>query len=447
MKKETVLSVAGIDTGNGAGAEADLKTFEILGLHGLMVITAITAQNTQGIKGILPISSEFLRLEIATLKNDFEIKGVKVGMIYDKAQFEVVNELLKEVKPFVVDPVIYAKDGTQLIKDLDEYKRLIIRDSTVLTPNIPEASLVSGMSINSLEDAIKAGKKIKEEYNVDNVIIKGGHLSGSWSFDVLISSSDEIYQIGYPRIPQRNTHGTGSVFASAVLGYLVKGFNIKDAFSRAKALVYNAIIHGLEIGKGIGPIDPIVDLEKKAMKYDVIQDMIKFSEFVTASEKFYLLVPEVQSNLAHSINPSYVEGLEDIATFKGRITRDWDNKVRVGLPPVFGKPTHTARLLFSIISKGIQADSVINIRYDERIIRLLRMYGYEVVEVNRELEPPHGEGKTMQWIVDKVYEEYGKKFPNVIYDKGAKGKEAMIRLWTKSINEMMETLNSLCRDL
>lgn len=441
------LSVAGIDTGNGAGAEADLKTLEILGIHGLIAITAITAQNTQGIKQILPIPAEFLKRQIETLREDFKIKGVKLGMIYDKSQFEVVSGLLKDIKPFVVDPVIYAKDGTQLIKDLDDYKRLIIKEATVVTPNAPEASLLSGINIKSIDDAIKAGMKIKEEYNVDSVIVKGGHLVGEWSFDVLISSSNEIYQIGYPRINKKHTHGTGSVFASAILGYLIKGFDIRAAFLKSKELVYNAIRYGLEIGQGIGPIDPMVILEKKSMKYDVIQEMIEFSEFVNSLEKFYLLIPEVQSNLAHSINPNYVEGLEDIATFKGRIVREWDNKVRVGMPPIFGKPTHTARLLLSIISKGVNANTLINIRYDERIINILKTYGYEVVEINRELEPPHGEGKTMQWIVEKVYEEYGKNFPNVIYDKGAKGKEAMIRLWTSNIYEMMDILKSLCNNL
>lgn len=439
MIKPVAVSVAGLDTGNGAGIEADLKTFEILGIHALLVLTAITSQNTLGIQDIFPVPQDKIKSQIIALKQDFKIRGVKVGMIYNREQFEIVNKELKEIEPFVVDPVIFAKDGTQLIRDLDDYKRLILKDSTVITPNVPEASMLSGIRIENINDMITAGKKIKETYNIRYVIIKGGHLtSHEYSFDILIGDSN-IHLIGYKRLAQKNTHGTGSVFASTILSFLIKGYDIEDSFRNAKKLVYNAIVHGLEIGNGIGPIDPIVDLEKRAMKYKVMEEMIEVAEILTSLPNFYKLIPEVQSNIAHSIEPNYVDSLLDIATFKGRIVREWDNKVRIGLPPVFGKPTHTARLLYAIISKRINANSLINIRYDDRIIKILKDIGYDIVEVDRESEPPHGEGMTMQWIVEKVFSEYG-KVPNVIFDKGAKGKEPMIRLWTSSINELIDTL-------
>lgn len=445
MKKPVAMTIAGIDTGNGAGAEADLKSFEVFGVHGVMVVTAITAQSTKGVFGILPIDSEFLRKQIHTLKEDFDIKGVKVGMIYTKDQFQVYKEEIEDIKIRVVDPVIYAKDGTQLIRDIEEYKQLVLKNSTIITPNAVEASILSGIKINDFDDMRIAAKKLKEMFNAEYVIIKGGHLSGNYSYDLLYGNDVEYY-IGLPRVAQKNTHGTGSVFASALLASLIKGYSPIESFRIAKGIVYDAIIDGLEIGKGIGPIDPMVMIERKSMKFKVIQDMIRFANFVEGQKGFYKLIPEVQSNLAHSIDPGYVRGLEDIATFNGRIIKRWDGKVVVGHPPVFGNPTHTARLLYSIINKGVRADSLINIRYDEKFIRYLKDYGLDVIEVNRELEPEVREGTSMEWIVNYVYENY-KKIPQVIYDKGKKGKEAMIRIWSSDIDELIDVLTYLVQEI
>lgn len=444
MIKKVAMTIAGLDTGNGAGAETDLKVFEILGVHGVIALTAITIQNTQGIKEVMPIPPEFLKNEILNLLSDFKISAVKIGMIYNKAQFAVVNEIINGL-PIVTDPVIHAKDGTQLINDLEDYKNLIIRKSTVITPNVVEASYLSGVNVKTLEDAEKAAKIIHEKFATPYVIVKGGHLSGEYSFDVLYDGK-EFIEIGYPRLLSRNTHGTGSVFASVIAAELAKGSDIYQAFRKARELLQFSIYYGLEIGKGIGPVDPVVILEKNAQKYQVLEDMRLFGEFVEKEENFWKLIPEVQSNFAHSILPEYVSGLEDIATFRGRIVRRWDRKVVVGYPAVFGNPTHTARLLLSIINLGEKARNLINIRYDEKIIKEFKNLGYEVVEVNRDLEPQGEEGKSMQWIALHVKEKFN-KIPNVIFDRGTKGKEAMIRYWTYDLQEMIETLKTIAKSI
>ncbi len=249
----------------------------------------------------------------------------------------------------------------------------------------------------------------------------------------------------FPRIEQRHTHGTGSVFASLMAALMAKGLDEYRALERASSLIKDAIYSGLEIGKGVGPVDPMARLEIEAMKYRVFEEMREFADFVERRENFHRLIPEVQSNLAHGVTPNYVRGLQDIATFRGRIIKRWDGRVVVGLPPVFGYPTHTARLLLSIIQKGETADTLMNIRYDSTLVGIFRKIGYDVVEVDRTKEPPHGEGKTMGWLVEYVYSEYG-RIPNVIYDRGAVGKEAMIRFWTSSIQEMMDSLDSLLKE-
>ncbi|AWR93337.1 bifunctional hydroxymethylpyrimidine kinase/phosphomethylpyrimidine kinase [Acidianus brierleyi] len=443
MKKQVALSVAGIDTGNGAGVETDIKVFEILGVHGILAVSAITVQNTLGIKEIFPISSELLDSQISWLLSDFKVDSVKLGMLYNSAQFKVINDKLRQYK-IVTDPVIYAKDGTQLINDIEDYKKYIIKNTTVLTPNAVEASILSGVKIESKNDQEIAAKKIYEIYGVPYVIIKGGHIKGDYSFDVLYDGKD-FYEIGYRRISEKNTHGTGSVFASAIAAEIAKGNNIVDAIRIARDLLQGSIAYGLEIGKGIGPVDPFF-LLKEIMKYEVLEDMVKFGDFIVNTQNFWKLIPEVQSNFAHSIDSNYVNSIDDIATFRGRIVKTWNNNVKVGFPAVFGNPTHTARLLFSIISKGYNANSLINIKYDEKIISLFKEIGYEVIEINRDLEPAHGENKTMQWIIEYIAANYG-NIPKVIFDKGTKGKEAMIRFWTNSLEEMENSLGYICKSL
>jgi len=443
MKKQVALSVAGIDTGNGAGVETDIKVFELLGIHGILAVSAITVQNTLGIKEILPVSSEFLGSQISWLLTDFNVDSVKLGMLYNSGQFKVINDKLHEYR-IVTDPVIYAKDGTQLINDIDDYKKYIIKNTTILTPNAIEASILSGVRIENKKDQEIAAKKIHETYGVPYVIIKGGHIKDDYSFDVLYDGND-FYEIGYKRINEKNTHGTGSVFASAIAAEIAKGNDIRDAVRVARDLLQGSIAYGLDIGKGIGPVDPFFLLKEK-MKYEVLEEMVKFGDFVANAQNFWKMIPEVQSNFAHSIDPKYVNSINDIATFRARIIKTWDNKVKVGFPAVFGNPTHTARLLFSIIAKGYDANSLINIKYDQKIISLLKEIGYEVIEVNRDLEPPHGENKTMQWIIDYISLNYG-NVPKVISDKGTKGKEAMIRLWTNSLEEMENSLGYICKSL
>ncbi len=437
------MAIGGFDSGGGAGVESDIKVLESIGVHGVGAITAVTAQNTLGIKHVTVVDHNSLRKQIETLLEDFKVSSGKTGMIVNGEQMKVIFEAVNF--PLVVDPVIYAKDGTKLIEDLEAFKKFLLPRATVITPNAVEAGILLGMKVETLQDQITASKLIHERFSVPYVVVKGGHVKSSESVDVLYDGK-EVIQLSSPRLPGRNTHGTGSIFASSIAGMLAKGFPIKEAVRRAKSITEESIRYGLEIGRGIGPVDPMVPLEKMAMKAGVMKDMEIFAEFVDREKNFYLLVPEVQSNLAHSIDPKYVTGIEDIATFRGRIIREWGGRVRVGFPVAFGYPTHTARLLLSIINKQGVGDTLINIRYDPKIVESLKRIGYEVVEVHRELEPQGHEGKTMSWIVDHVYESLG-KIPNVIFDRGMIGKEAMIRLWTSSIEEMMESLTSLLREI
>jgi Hydroxymethylpyrimidine/phosphomethylpyrimidine kinase len=173
MIKPVALSIAGFDSGNGAGVETDIKVYEIMGVHGVGVTTAITSQNTLGISHVFPIPSEVVKRQLEALLSDFEVKSAKLGMVYTKEQFNVVVELLADKIPLVTDPVIYAKDGTPLIKDIEDYKKVILPRTTVLTPNAVEASILSGVKVMGINDAEKACKELSRQYNIPYVIVKG----------------------------------------------------------------------------------------------------------------------------------------------------------------------------------------------------------------------------------------------------------------------------------
>ncbi len=439
-KFDTLLSIAGYDSGNGAGVETDLKVFDLFGFHGAGAVTAITAQNTMGIKGIYPVKPEELRHQIRTIVEDFHVSGIKTGMIYDADQVGVVLEEIDRMEslhgtlPLVVDPVLFAKDGTPLIKDVGRFKELL-RRALVITPNAVEASLLMGEEV---KDQVSACMKLLSDFGSRYVVLKGGHIPGGESKDVLCWAGGHVEYI-LPRLENTDTHGTGSVFASALLSSYLKSNNIVSAVSEAKSFVYWGIKHGLHVGKGIGPIDPLAKMRKDFYKYHVLEDMRNFANFIRSEREFSKLVPEVQSNLAHSIPPSLVDGLGDIATYQGRIIKEWDGGVRVGFPAVFGNPTHTARLLNGLIKRGVCADSLINVRFDERFVRKLSNEGYNVVEIFRENEPTWGEERTMDWIA----EISSKEGANVAFDRGMKGKEAMIRIWSLGIDGLIRTLKLL----
>ncbi|BBG28030.1 bifunctional hydroxymethylpyrimidine kinase/phosphomethylpyrimidine kinase [Sulfuracidifex tepidarius] len=440
--RDTLLSIAGYDSGNGAGVETDLKVFDFFGFHGAGAITAITAQNTTGVKGIYPVKAEELRHQIRTIVEDFHVSGIKTGMIYSADQVDVVLEEVDRLEaashhvPLVVDPVIFAKDGTPLIKDVEHFKQLL-RRALVVTPNAVEASLLMGGG-KEVEDPVSACRELLNSFGSKYVVLKGGHIPGEKARDVLCWRGGHAEYI-LPRLENTDTHGTGSVFASALLSSYLKGSNMVNAVSEAKTVVYWGIKHGLHVGKGIGPIDPLVKMRKDFHKYHVLEEMREFAKFISEEKGFSKLIPEVQSNLAHSIPPNLVDGLEDIATYQGRIIKEWDGKVRVGFPAVFGNPTHTARLLNGLIKRGVLADSLINVRFDERLIRKLSDEGYSVVEIFRENEPSWGEERTMDWIA----EISSKEKASVAFDRGVKGKEAMIRIWSLGIDGLIRTLKLL----
>ena len=253
----TALTIAGSDSGAGAGIQADLKTFAAHGVYGTSAIAALTAQNTIGISSVHVVQDDFVTAQIEAVVSDLGCDAVKTGMLANSTIVEAVAAAVEslELPNLVVDPVMVAKSGDRLLDDeaVHALRWTLLRLARVVTPNIPEAEVLAKMSIGSLADMREAATRIAA-LKPAAVVIKGGHLAGPEVVDVLFEKGEFTEFIG-PRIEGRNTHGTGCTFAAAITAHLAKGAALKEAVPAAKAFVEGAMRNGIPLGKGHRPLN------------------------------------------------------------------------------------------------------------------------------------------------------------------------------------------------
>ena len=250
------LTIAGSDSGGGAGIQADLKTFAAHGVYGTSAITAVTAQNTHGVAGVHVVPAEFVTLQIETVVSDIGCDAVKTGMLAISTIVEAVAAAVEalDLPNLVVDPVMVAKGGDRLLDDdaIHAVRVTLLRLARVVTPNIPEAEVLAEMVIRSVDDMRAAGQRILR-LGCKAVVVKGGHLAGDESIDVLIESGRETL-LTAPRLPGPHTHGTGCTFAAAIAAHLARGSTLDEAARGAKAYVTGAMRHGIAVGGGHQPL-------------------------------------------------------------------------------------------------------------------------------------------------------------------------------------------------
>lgn len=254
MNTKNCLSIAGSDCSGGAGIQADIKTFSALGCFGMSVIVSVVAENTSRVISIQNVTSEVIQDQIDAVFEDIEVDAVKVGMLSGIETMNAVAAKLREYNPkiLVVDPVMIAKGGCALMQPdaMETLKKEIIPLSFLLTPNVPEAEAITKMKIETISDMKKAAKVI-QAMGADNVLIKGGHLSGD-AVDILFDG-DNYEAFTNERINTKNTHGTGCTLSSAITANLANGLILPTAVEQAKNYVTMAIKYSLNIGKGHGP--------------------------------------------------------------------------------------------------------------------------------------------------------------------------------------------------
>lgn len=451
MKKIPIaITIAGSDSGGGAGIEADLKTFTALGVHGAVALTSVTAQNTYEVTAIHDIPPEVVYEQIKAIAVDMGIDAGKTGMLSNSGIIRAVSRAVKEFSfPLVVDPVMVAKSGAKLL--LDEAVEVLTREliplAKVVTPNAPEASRLSGVEVRDVDSAKQAARRIVEETGVEAAVVKGGHLLSDTSVDVMYWRG-RCYLFESPRVKNGCTHGTGCSFSAAIAAELAKGTDLYNAVKVAKEFIVKAIAYGLKVGKGHCPVNPAAWLYVPAYRSIVLEELKRaVAKLMEHKGELIKYAPEVGINVAMSLPAPYALSVDDVAAVKGRIVRSGNELIQIG-EVEFGASRHLARLILELQRAYPEVRAAVNVRYCEELVEKARKRGYRVVFIDRRLEPEESrrvEGATMRWIAGEVSRMTSEP-PDIIYDVGDLGKEAMIRVIGKGALDAVDKLIKLIEE-
>ncbi len=436
---QRVLTIAGSDSGGGAGVQADLKAITLLGAFGMSVITAVTAQNTMGVQAMHEVPASFVGRQIDAVLSDIGADVIKTGMLVNADIVEIVARKIREygIKKVVVDPVIQAKGGTSLLgKEAENtLRKSLIPLSLVVTPNLLEAAVLTGQSVNSVNGMKKAARQI-HRMGAQFVLVKGGHLKGD-AVDLLYDGNTSE-EISGPRIETANTHGTGCTFSSALATLIARGTPVPEAVRKAKTFITLAIQSGFPLGKGTGPTNPFASVLREMERYRILQELKKALESLKRG-RGDLFIPEVSSNLGYALPGA--EGNEDVAAFPGRIVR-FRGTVASLADPEFGASHHISKIILTVMNVDAEYASAMNIRYSKELITRFRERGFVIAYFDRKREPKQlkeKEGFSLEWGVREVLKRMG-RVPDFIYDKGDVGKEPMIRVLGKNPMEVVQKI-------
>ncbi|WP_319508151.1 bifunctional hydroxymethylpyrimidine kinase/phosphomethylpyrimidine kinase [uncultured Methanolobus sp.] len=428
-KIPVILTIAGSDSGGGAGIEADVKTIASIGLHPACAITSVTAQNTTGVLSAYDIPCEVIRNQIDAVCEDMDIRYAKSGMLSSSDIISIVAEMVKKHSlKLVVDPVMAAEAGGDLLRKdaVSILKEGLLPLSEVVTPNINEANILSGMQITTIEEAKKAAKIISQT-GVKIVIVTGGHLDAS---DIIYDSENDNYTVIPGTFVKGGTHGSGCTYSAALVSSLAKGYKIDEAAKIAKDFVVEAIKGSVPVGKGVGPVNQLAGILHNSERYTVLQDMKEGVRILTECRDFAGLIPEVGCNIAMALPAS--RSTADIAAVTGRIVKVKGTAQVVG-DIEFGASSHVARIILASMKYDPIFRAAVNIRYSEQIIDICKELDFSISSFSREEEPE--DAHTMDWGTANAIETHG-GIPDIISDKGGIGKEAMIRIIGHSATEV-----------
>ncbi|MFV9646561.1 MAG: bifunctional hydroxymethylpyrimidine kinase/phosphomethylpyrimidine kinase [Desulfobacterales bacterium] len=446
MGVNRILTIAGSDSGGGAGIQADLKTITVLGGFGMSVITALTAQNTLGVQGIYDVPESFVEKQFDSIATDIGIDAAKTGMLANSRIIKAIAGKIREYKidVLVVDPVMVAKGGAPLIEN--EAKQSLIEEllplAFVITPNIPEAEVLSKIKISSVDD-MKKSAKIIHGLGAKNVLVKGGHLAGD-AIDILYDGK-KFHEFISERIDTKNTHGTGCTYSAAIATILANKKSVLEAVKMAKEYITDALRFSLCLGRGHGPTNHFAPILRNSQRYTCITDLKKAVEKIK-TEKCGDIIPEVQSNFGYAL--PYALTADDVAAIPGRIIRVGEDARTLG-DPAFGVSRHIAGMILTAMKYNNDFRCAMNIRFSEDIIDICRKLGYVIDHFDRADEPEDikaKEGSSLKWGTDSVFSRQD-TIPDIIFDLGDVGKEPMIRIFGKHPDEVAEKALTISKNL
>ncbi|WP_440954826.1 bifunctional hydroxymethylpyrimidine kinase/phosphomethylpyrimidine kinase [Methanosarcina sp. Mfa9] len=439
-EKPIVMTIAGSDSGGGAGIAADLKTFAALGVHGTCAITSVTAQNTTGVLNAFDLAPTAVSAQIEAVCTDMDVRWVKTGML---ASSGIIREVAAGVKKhglsLVIDPVMAAEAGGDLLRKeaLSTLIEELLPLCKVTTPNAAEAGAIAGIPVKTPEDAKAAARKIAD-LGAEAVVVTGGHLDAT---DLLYEADSGTFT----RVPgdfvKGGTHGSGCTYSSAMTAYLARGESLETATWEAKKFVVQAILKSIPAGRGVNPINPIGKTLEEMERYRVLRDVKAAASILTESPDFAKLVAEVGCNIGMGIPGA--EACEDVAAVEGRIVRHRNRAMPVGCVD-FGASRHVARIILAALRYDPRIRAAVNIRYSEKVLAACREIGLTVSSFDREKEPENV--SSMDWGTAEAIRVY-ESVPDMIYDEGGAGKEPMVRLLGTSATEVAKLAVKLAGSL
>jgi len=451
---KVALTVGGSDSSGGAGIQADLKSFVIAGVHGASVITCVTSQNTVGVKSIYPLPANEIESQIDAILGDFEVGAAKTGMLYSPEVVKLVAKKMEGAK-LIVDPVLSSTTGYSLSSpDLsDAIKKHLVPSCYLLVPNVPEAEKLCDIEIKSTDDAKKACTFLYK-MGAKNILVKGGHIQGD-ATDILFDGK-KFYIFALPKM-DRKAHGSGCTFSAFLTAFLAKGDDIVEAAKKAKAYTWSAISGGISPGRGVDIVRqranhiPVVDAiagEQGGYEKQMERARVWLSLQNAVDELLSFLppalVPEVGINFVYAMEGA--SSYKEICGIDGRIGRRGiaEKKVFQSGECRFGASRHIASIVLACMGHDGNMRSAMNVAYSEEVVDACNGAGLTVESFDRKGEPSGG--STMEWGTDYAIKKRG-FVPDVIWDRGGVGKEAMVRIIGRNPGEVVGKVRNIVANL
>jgi len=430
------LTIAGSDSGGGAGIQADIQTMSAHETFPTSVVTSVTAQHTKGVERATVMDEDDVRAQYDAVTEDFDVRAAKTGMLATADIVRAVHERVEAADfPLVVDPVMVATSGDRLLDEAGEraYQDLL-EEATLVTPNYDETLVLTGIDPRNEDAARDAGQRLVE-MGADAALVKGGHANGDTVTDVLVTP-DSVQEFPHPRVDTLATHGSGCTLSAAITAHLARGVGLESAIERASKFMERAIRYPLDAGHGPGTVHHLSGIRNEAARESTAEAVRALvARFVDRDVR--PLVPEVGMNVVGAT--PYAESINETAAVEGRITRTM-NGVMPNRGVRFRASSHLARFLLTAREYEPSLRFATNCRLSDQTRDGLETLDGPVEWFDRADEP--AESSTMDWAAQHVFEQATEP-PIAIVDEGAVGKEGMIRIIGKTETDLSATIEQL----
>jgi len=443
MDRPVALTVAGSDSGGGAGVQADIKAMEAAGAFATNVVTAVTAQHTRGVERTHVLPVEEMTAQYDAVVGDFDVGALKTGMLATAPVVEAITERVADTDaPAVIDPVMVAASGDRLLeREAERAYEDLIGEAALVTPNADEAAVLTGIDPDDEAGQAAAAAELRD-LGADAALVTGGHVGDGRVRDVL-ATADGVETFEGPRVETDATHGTGCTLSAAVAGRLAAGDAVSEAVEYAVDLVERAVRYHNDVGEGAGAVDGLAALRERADRQPTaaaVSDVV--GAFVEADVS--RLVPEVGMNVVGATPRA--EDVAETAAVEGRITRTLSG-VAPNRGVRFGASSHVARFLLAAREFDPALRYAVNCRFDDAVADALADTDWTVAAYDREAEPDDvkaTEGSTMGWGTRRAFESVPDA-PVAVADAGEVGKEAIVKLLAPDAGTLVDRVLALNR--